>query len=48
MLSHYAYILFVLQWAFKLNGAPVTAETWHLKGHILLVNKLTPQELLQV
>ena len=28
----------VLQRAFKLNIAVATAETWHLKGHVLLVN----------
>lgn len=28
----------VLWWAFKFNSALATAETWHLKGHVLKVN----------
>jgi len=28
------------QWAFKWNGALATAEAWHLKGHMLKVNRV--------
>jgi hypothetical protein len=28
----------VLQWGFKLNSTPATADTWKLKGYMLKVN----------
>lgn len=31
----------VLWWAFKFNISPATAETWHVKGHVLKVSDYT-------